>query len=92
DKLIEASKSYGAKGLVWMKVGEDEISSSVNKFFSPEQLREIADVFEAKAGDLILICSDRPKVVFDTLGFLRRHIAGELGLLDDSKFELLWVV
>ena len=92
DKLIEASKSYGAKGLVWMKVGEDEISSSVNKFFSPEQLREIADVFEAKAGDLILICSDRPKVLFDTLGFLRRHIAGELGLLDDSKFELLWVV
>ena len=92
DKLIDASKSYGAKGLVWIKVGEEEISSSVNKFFSQDQLREIADVFEAKAGDLILICSDRPKVVFDTLGFLRRHIAGELGLLDDSKFELLWVV
>ena len=53
---------------------------------------EIADVFGAKAGDLILICSDRPKVVFDTLGFLRRHIAGEMGLLDDSRFELLWVV
>lgn len=92
DKLIEASKSYGAKGLVWMKVAENDISSSVNKFFSPEQLREIADVFDAKTGDLILICSDRPKVVFDTLGFLRRHIAGELGLLDDKKFELLWVV
>ena len=92
DKLIEASKSYGAKGLVWMKVAENDISSSVNKFFSPEQLREIADVFDAKTGDLILICSDRPKVVFDTLGFLRRHIASELGLLDDKKFELLWVV
>ena len=92
DKLIEASKSYGAKGLVWMKVAENDISSSVNKFFSPEQLREIADVFDAKTGDLILICSDRSKVVFDTLGFLRRHIASELGLLDDKKFELLWVV
>ena len=92
DKLTEAAKSYGAKGLVWMKVGEEEITSSVNKFFSQEQLREIADVFEAKAGDMILICSDKPKVVFDTLGFLRRHIAGELGLLDDSKFNLLWVV
>lgn len=92
DKLTEAAKSYGAKGLVWIKVGEDEISSSVNKFFSQEQLREIADVFEAKADDLILICSDRAKVVFDTLGFLRRHIAGKLGLLDDSKFNLLWVV
>ena len=49
-------------------------------------------MFDAKTGDLILICSDRPKVVFDTLGFLRRHIASELGLLDDKKFELLWVV
>lgn len=92
DKLTEASRSYGAKGLVWMKVEKDGISSSVNKFFSPEQLREIADVFNAEEGDLILICSDRSKVVFDTLGFLRRHIAGELGLLDDSVYKLLWVV
>lgn len=92
DKLIEASRSYGAKGLVWIKVADEEISSSVNKFFSQEELRAIADVFDAKNGDLILICSDRPKVVFDTLGFLRRHIAGEMGLLDDSRFELLWIV
>lgn len=92
DKLIEACKSYGSKGLVWIKVADDEISSSVNKFFSQDELKEIAGVFGAKAGDLILICSDRPKVVFDTLGFLRRHIAGEMGLLDDSRFELLWVV
>lgn len=92
DKLIEASRSYGAKGLVWIKVADEEISSSVNKFFSQEELRAIADVFDAKDGDLILICSDRPKVVFDTLGFLRRHIAGEMGLLDDSRFELLWIV
>ncbi len=92
DKLTEAVKSYGAKGMVWMKVEEDKISSSVNKFFSPEALREIADVFEAEAGDLILIISDRKQVVFDSLGFLRRHIAGEMGLLDDNQYNLLWVV
>lgn len=92
DKLIEASRNYGARGLVWIKVADEEISSSVNKFFSQEELRTITDIFEAKEGDLILICSDRPKVVFDTLGFLRRHIAGEMGLLDDSRFELLWIV
>ena len=91
DKLIEKSKSYGAKGLVWIKTGS-EITSSVNKFFSPEKLSEIASVFDAGEGDLILIAADRPKVVFDTLGFLRRHIAGEMGLLDNSKYELLWVV
>ncbi len=92
DKLTEAVKSYGAKGMVWMKVAEDEVSSSVNKFFSPQQRKEIADAMDAKTGDLILIVSDRNKVVFDSLGFLRRHIADEMGLLDDNQYNLLWVV
>lgn len=92
DKLTESARSYGAKGLVWIRVNEDEINSSINKFFDQEQLKEIAAVFEAKAGDLILIVSDRAKVVFDTLGFLRREIAGRMGLLDDKEYKLLWVV
>lgn len=96
DKLTENAKHYGAKGLVWIRMEEDEngneIKSSVNKFFSQEQLKEIANVFDAKKNDLILIAADKPKVVFDTLGFLRRHIAGQLGLLDDNKYEILWVV
>lgn len=92
DKLTEAVKSYGARGMVWMKVAEDGVTSSVNKFFTPEELKEIADSLGAKAGDLILIISDKNKVVFDSLGFLRRHIAGEMGLLDDNDFKFLWVV
>jgi len=92
DKLTEQVRSYGAKGMVWMKVAENEVTSSVNKFFSPEQLKEIADAMGAAAGDLILIVSDKNKVVYDSLGFLRRHIAGELGLLDDNQYNLLWVV
>lgn len=91
DKLTELAKSYGVKGLVWIKV-DDEITSSVNKFFTQKQLRDIADKMSAQKGDLILVAADKNKFVFDTLGFLRRHIAGELGLLDDSKYELLWVV
>lgn len=91
DKLTDQAKHYGAKGLVWLRVEENEYKSSVNKFFSQEQLSDIAAVFEANAGDLILIAADKSKVVFDTLGFLRRHIAGILGLLDDKKFNLLWV-
>lgn len=91
DKLTEQAKHYGAKGLVWLRVEENEYKSSVNKFFTAEQLAEIAAVFGAKPGDLILIAADRAKVVFDTLGFLRRHIAGLLGLLDDKQFNLLWV-
>ena len=92
DKLTEQAKAYGAKGLVWIRAAEGEYNSSVNKFFSQEQLGEIAAVFDAKPGDLILICSDKPKVVFDTLGFLRREIARRMGLLDDKQYNLLWVV
>ncbi len=91
DKLTEMVRSYGAKGMVWMKVAENEVTSSVNKFFSPEELKAIADRMEAKAGDLILIISDRNKVVYDSLGFLRRHVADELGLLNDEQYNLLWV-
>ena len=92
DKLTEQAKAYGAKGLVWIRAAEGEYNSSVNKFFNQEQLGEIAEVFDAKAGDLILICSDKPKAVFDTLGFLRREIARRMGLLDDKQYNLLWVV
>lgn len=92
DKLTEAVKSYGARGMVWMKVSGEEVSSSVNKFFTSEQLKDIADSMEAESGDLILIISDKDKVVYDSLGFLRRHVAGEMGLLDDNEFKFLWVV
>ena len=92
DTLTEAAKSYGVKGLVWIRVNDGEFSSSVNKFFSQEQLADIASVFDAKTGDLILIAADKPKVVFDSLGFLRREIARKMGLLSDFKYNLLWVV
>ncbi|MEG2200119.1 MAG: aspartate--tRNA ligase, partial [Anaerovorax sp.] len=91
DKLQESIKTFGAKGMAWVKVGE-EMTSSFNKFFTQEGLREIANVFSAKVGDLLLIVADKPKVVFDSLGFLRRDIAGKLGMLDDHQYHLLWVV
>lgn len=91
DKLTASVKDYGAKGMVWMRVGEGEINSSVNKFFTQEELQAWAEEFDAKAGDLIFIISDKKKVVFDALGFLRRDIAKRLGLLDDRDFKLLWV-
>ncbi len=92
DKLTDLSKAYGAKGLVWIRVLEGEYASSVSKFFSQEELADIAETFGAKTGDLILLCSDKAKVTYDTLGFLRREIAKRMGLLDDNQFNLLWVV
>lgn len=92
DKLVDECKHYGAKGLIWIKYEADEIKSSVSKFFSQDDLKTVLDRFGANAGDIVFICSDKPKVVFDTLGFLRRRIAGELGMLDDNQFNFLWVV
>ena len=91
DKLTDEAKHYGAKGLVWIRVEEDGFKSSVGKFFDEHALSDIASEFGAKPGDLILIAADRPKVVFDTLGFLRRHIAFQMGIVDEDRFDLLWV-
>ncbi|MBP5750355.1 MAG: Asp-tRNA(Asn)/Glu-tRNA(Gln) amidotransferase GatCAB subunit C, partial [Firmicutes bacterium] len=64
----------------------------VGKFFSQDELEKICEVFDAKAGDLILICSGKKEVVWASLGFLRRDLAGKLGMLDPHEYKLLWVV
>ncbi|MBQ1907966.1 MAG: aspartate--tRNA ligase [Firmicutes bacterium] len=93
DKLTDSVKVFGAKGLVWIRVEEDGIRSSVSKFFSEDELRAIAGEFGAEKNDLILIAaSEKKETVWSSLGFLRRDIAGKLGLLDPNRFELLWVV
>ena len=91
DKLAESAKSYGAKGLAWMKVTAEGVTSPIAKFFDEETVKKILEKMEASEGDLILFGSDTYKIVSDTLGFLRRHIAGRMGLLDDTKFNFLWV-
>ena len=92
DKLTDEAKHYGAKGLLWIKVEEDGFSSSASKFLNDAELIKVAERCSSKPGDIIFIVSAQPKVVFDTLGWLRRKIAGILGLLDDNKFNFLWVV
>lgn len=92
DKMTDSIKSFGAKGLVWIRKEENEIKSSVGKFFDQEGLQKICDKFDAKAGDLILIVSGKKEVVWASLGFLRRDLAGKMGMLDPNKYEMLWVV
>jgi len=92
DKMTESIRSFGAKGMVWIRYEENEIKSSVNKFFSQDELKAICDEFEAKPGDLILIVSGKKEVVWASLGFLRRDLASKLGMLDPNEFKLLWIV
>lgn len=92
DKLVEEVKHYGAKGLVWIKNDGSAISSSVGKFFSEDELKAVLDACGAGTGDIVFIVSGAAKVTYDSLGFLRRKIAGLMGLLDDEQFNFLWVV
>lgn len=92
DKMTDSIKTFGAGGLAWLRLGDGEIGSSLSKFFEPDELKALAVHMDGKPGDLILIVSGKDSVVYDSLGFLRRDLAGKLGLLDDGVYKLLWVV
>lgn len=90
DALGEFAKTYRAKGLAWIKLG-DTMSSSFAKFISEEELSGILAAAEAEQGDLIFVVADKDKVVFDSLGALRCECAKRLGLLKKDDFKFLWV-
>lgn len=90
DKLQDLVKTYGAKGLAWVKMGE-QVTSSFAKFMTEEEMEKIYERLEAKQGDLLVVVADKPNIVFDSLGFLRREIAGRLGMLDKNQYNFLWV-
>lgn len=92
DELVEFVKAYGAKGLLWIQVFEDEVKSPAAKFLSEEEMKGILGRLDAKAGDLILIVADKNEIVFDALAHLRLELGKRLNLIDESKYEFLWVV
>jgi len=96
DQLTNYVKSQqvGAKGLVYIKVNADgTIKSSIDKFFTVEQLQRVADKMDAKPGDLILILSgDNANKTRVQLCSLRLEMGEQLGLRDKNKFECLWIV
>ncbi len=93
DKMQDSVKTFGAKGLAWIRVSEEGFTSSFAKFFAPEEMQRLISAFDGKPNDLILIvASEKDSVVFDSLGFLRRDLAGKLGLLDPRQYNFLWVV
>ncbi|CEP45234.1 aspartate--tRNA ligase [Paraclostridium sordellii] len=91
-KLEDHAKTYKAKGLAWMKVGENrEVTSPIAKFFTPEEITVILDRMDAQAGDLLLFVADKDSVVFDALGQVRLEVARRLDILDSNVYEMLWV-
>ncbi|MFC9597807.1 aspartate--tRNA ligase [Peribacillus butanolivorans] len=90
DALAEFAAIYGAKGLAWLKVEEDGVKGPIAKFFAEDQ-KQLVAVLEAEVGDLILFVADKKSIVADALGALRIKLGKERGLIDQSKFNFLWV-
>ncbi len=90
DKLTDFVKTYKAKGLVYLKI-DNEVTGSIAKVISLEELNNLKSKLNLENNDLILIISDKKQVVKQALGALRLHLGKQLNLISDN-YELLWVV
>jgi aspartyl-tRNA synthetase len=91
DDLTNEAKVFGAKGLAWIKVTEAGFESPIAKFFKDGQVKAIAERLAAKPGDLMMFIADSPKIVAETLGYLRLLLAKRLSLIDENILNFLWV-
>jgi aspartyl-tRNA synthetase len=91
DDLTEFVKIYGAKGLAYVKIENGEWHSPIAKFFTPEEIATMNAAFGAEEGDLLFFVADKPKVVNDSLGKLRNHLANILKLTSKDDYRFVWV-
>ena len=91
DSLAQFVAKYGAKGLAWLKVEEDGLKGPIAKFLVNQEA-ELRERLDAEVGDIIFFCADKPSVVAQSLSELRLHFGRKHDLIDQSKFNFLWVV
>ena len=91
DSLAQFVAKYGAKGLAWLKVEEDGLKGPIAKFLVNQEA-ELRERLDAEVGDIIFFCADKPSVVAQSLSELRLHFGRKHELIDQSKFNFLWVV
>lgn len=93
DKLVEFVKGIGAKGIAWVRLGEDgSVASSFAKFMTEEEMQAIVKKADAKPGDVILIIADKESTTLSVLGALRQNVAKKLDIIPKDKYNLLWIV
>ncbi len=92
NSLEDYVKTYGAKGLAWIKMTEEGITSPIAKFLSEEELNSIIEKMNGEKGDLLLFVADKDQVVFDSLGNLRNEVARRLNILNDDEIKPVWIV
>ncbi len=91
DDLTEIAKTYGAKGMAWIKVNADGLQSPIIKFFEQDMLDAMIQKMGAEVGDTILFSADSPRVVADALAHLRLALGKQLNLIDEKAIRLAWV-
>jgi len=91
DDLTEFVKIYGAKGLAYVKFENGEWHSPIAKFFTSEEIASMNSSFGAEEGDLLFFVADKAKVVNDSLGKLRNHLAGLLKLTSKDDYRFVWI-
>ncbi|MCI9124124.1 MAG: aspartate--tRNA ligase [Eubacterium sp.] len=92
DKLVEFAKGCGAKGLAYLAVNEDgSYKSSFAKFMKEEELQALTARMQAQPGDLLLFAADQNKIVWNVLGALRLEMGRQLGLIDENRYDFLWI-
>ncbi|MGA5690989.1 aspartate--tRNA ligase [Cytobacillus pseudoceanisediminis] len=91
DALTEFAAVYGAKGLAWLKAEEDGLKGPIAKFVTEDEQKAFYAALSVEPGDLLLFVADKKNVVADALGALRLKLGKELDLIDQSKFNFLWV-
>jgi len=91
DDLTEVAKTYGAKGMAWIKVQENELQSPIIKFFEKEMLDNMLKALGSEPGDTVVFIADTPKIVADALAHLRLALGKQLNLIDESKNAFIWV-
>lgn len=93
DKLTEFVRGIGAKGLAWIRLTEDGITSSFAKFMTDDQMKAVLDIAGAETGDVVFIVADtNNNQVLTTLGALRAEVAKRIGIVPADVFNFLWVV
>ena len=92
DALVDFAKGYGAKGLAYLAVAEDgSYKSSFAKFMTDEELKILVEAMAGEPGDLLLFAADKNKIVYSVLGALRLEVAAQMGIIDEDKFNFLWI-
>ncbi|MGN1147345.1 MAG: aspartate--tRNA ligase [Lachnospiraceae bacterium] len=92
DALVEFAKGYGAKGLAYLSVQPDgTYKSSFAKFMTEEELDALVKAMGGEKGDLLLFAADKNNIVYSVLGALRIEVAKQLDMIDNSRFNFLWV-